>query len=78
MVRLGFLSEKEIHKQNGIMQKHRTPINLFTYHGPQARPYIKNSAFHQRIPHPMDTEDSINTRLQSLKIKVYLYYTKVT
>lgn len=63
----------------GYMQKHGPSINLFTYHGPQARPYIKNSASHQRIPHPMDTEDSINKRLQSLEIKMYyLYYTSVT
>lgn len=63
----------------GYMQKHGPSINLFTYHGPQARPCIKNSASHQRIPHPMDTEDSINKRLQSLEIKMYyLYYTSVT
>lgn len=50
-----------------------------TYHGPQARPYIKNSAFRQRTPHPIDTEDSINTYLQSSEIEmVYLHYIKMT
>lgn len=55
--------------------------NLFlsTHHGPQAKPYIKNSAFHQRIPHPTDTEDSINILCQNSEIKmVYLHYTKIT
>lgn len=40
-------------------------FNLSTHHDPQARPYTKNSAFHQKTPHPMDTEDSINKHFQS-------------